>query len=123
MRFLLSFALLVGACSGGTTDTSDTDSSDTDTTVTCTALPEGAWVLTGTCFGMTMGATLTLDDTGCAFTFSDWSMSMNVPEGGKVNGDTVKFTGAGWKACTGTVANDIVTGTCDDGCAYEMAVE
>lgn len=120
MRFLLPFVLALGACA--TQDTDDA-AADTDTTVTCDALPEGVWVMGGTCFGMTMTATLTLDDTGCAFTFSDWDMVMSVPAGGTVSADTVKFTGAGWKSCTGTFADGRITGGCNDGCAYEMALE
>ena len=123
MRALVPFALAfaLSACGTSGSPTDDTDVADTDVAVTCTTLPEGVWVMTGNCFGMTMSGTLTLDNTGCAFTFSDWNMSMDVPKGGKVAGDEVTFTGAGWEDCTGTVADDVVTGGCDNGCTYEMS--
>lgn len=123
MRFLVPLLLCLGACGTPTSSTDDTDVADTDATVTCSTLTEGGWTMTGTCFGMTMSATLTLDGTGCAFTFSDWNMNMDVPKGGKVNGDIVTFTGAGWKDCSGTLAGDVVTGGCTNGCAYEMALQ
>lgn len=123
MRALLPLVLCLGGCGAAGSSDEDTDAADTDVAVTCTTLDEGAWVMTGTCFGMTMGATLTLDDTGCAFTFSDWNMSMDVPKGGKVDGDTVTFTGVGWKECSGTLVDGVVTGGCPNGCTYEMALQ
>lgn len=112
------FLLALAACNGGGTGSDDTDSTDTD--VTCTALPEGGWLVNGTCIGMDMTGTLTLDNTGCGFTFSDWNMMMDMPKGGKVSGDTVTLTGAGWTDCTGAIVDGVVDGTCDDGCAFHM---
>lgn len=121
MRAFLPLFFVLGACGTSGPADDDTDAANTDAAVTCSALPDGVWVLNGTCFGMTMTGTLTLDDTGCAFAFSDWNMNMDVPKGGKVDGDTVTFAGAGWKECSGTLDGGTVTGGCPNGCAYEMA--
>ena len=115
--------LFTAACNTGTSDGDDTDATDTDVAdVTCTALPEGGWLVNGACIGMDMTGTLTLDQSGCGFEFSAWSMMMDMPKGGKVDGDTVTLTGAGWTDCTGTIVDGVVDGTCSDGCAFHMEV-
>ena len=105
---------------GGTDDSAPTDPSSTG----CTALSEGRWTGDGPAFGMEMGATLTLDVSGCSFTFSDWSMAMDVPAGGTVAGDEVTLNGSAyWESCSGTAtSSDAFTVVCaDDGASLEMA--
>lgn len=115
------FVLLFAAACTGTSDGDDTDTTDTDTVdVTCTTLAEGSWLVNGACIGMDMTGTLTLDQSGCGFEFSAWSMMMDMPAGGTVDGDSVTLTGAGWTDCTGTLAGGVVDGTCGDGCAFHM---
>jgi hypothetical protein len=124
----LALVMVLG-CGGntGAEDSDDTDVADSDTTATsteaCTALTSGRWAGTGAAFGMAMEADLAVDDGGCGFTFSNWNMSMSVPDGGVVAGDTVTFTGnAFWSSCSGTITNDgAFGGTCsDDGSDFEM---
>lgn len=131
MHRLGLFALL-GGCDGGKDSAgaaeadADTDSdadSDTDTDVTCVALAEGVWSMNGSCFGMPMYATLTLGDDGCTFAFTKWSMAMESPGGGSVDGKTVTLSGLdGWDTCTGPATGKTFEGTCPDRafCAFEM---
>ena len=126
MRTPLHLILAAAACSGDKTDTADTDDTDAGTTDTdtnepagCTAPSEGVWTMSGSCFGMDMVGTLTLEADGCSFTFSDWDMAMSVPEGGTVSGNAVTFTGAGWNDCTGTTDGTSMSGGCGDGCTYD----
>lgn len=115
MRALLPLILVAAACAGDT-DVADTD---TDDPAGCTTPSEGAWTMNGSCFGMAMGGTLTVEADDCSFTFSDWDMAMSVPSGGTVSGDTVNFTGAGWDDCSGTTDGTSMTGACGDGCTYD----
>jgi hypothetical protein len=104
----------------------DTDLDDT-ASGTCTELTEGRWDLTGSSFGMSMDAILTLSEGGCAFTFSDWNMSMDVPDGGTAQGDSITLNGSGtreWSNCTGTAEdNASVVGACDDGATFAMNLQ
>jgi hypothetical protein len=104
----------------------DTDLDDTASGA-CTALTEGRWDLAGSTFGMSMDAILTLSDDGCAFTFSDWNMSMDVPDGGTAQGDSITLNGSGtreWSNCTGIAEdNASVVGACDDGATFEMNLQ
>jgi hypothetical protein len=104
------------------TDTTDTDiDTDFETDGSCSPIVEGGWTANGSCFGMLMTATLTLSAQGCTFAFSDWDMAMDVPEGGKVSGaDEVALTGPGWESCTGESDGATMSGTCDDGCTFEL---
>jgi hypothetical protein len=72
---------------------------------------------------MMMDATVTLRGDGCRFEFSDWNMGMSVPEGGKVEDGDVTLTGAGWDDCTGTTDGTSISGSCGDGCTYEMTFD
>ncbi|MEZ4236867.1 MAG: hypothetical protein R3F59_12075 [Myxococcota bacterium] len=103
-------ALSLVACSGGGKDG-------------CTAPAEGAWTMDGSCFGMEMSASVALDADGCSFTFSDWDMAMDVPAGGTVTGTDVALTGDGWDDCTGTTDGATISGTCGDGCTFDMAAQ
>jgi hypothetical protein len=88
-------------------------------------MQEGGWDLTGSAFGMNMSGTLTLDATGCAFTFSDWNMGMSVPAGGTVSGDQITLTGSGWESCVLTAASGIdASGVCsDNGASVNMVAQ
>jgi hypothetical protein len=129
MRILsLSTLLGLAACGGDATDTTggtgDTATPDTDTTAACEALAEGPWSMSGSCFGMPMSATVTLEADGCTFTFSAWNMQMSVPEGGSVTGTDVTLSGAGWDDCTGTTDGGSISGECDGGsCTYDMSAD
>ena len=57
-------------------------------------LEDGHYDAFGKAFGMPMDADLTVDDTGCAFTFYRWNMYMSVPDGGTVVGDEVTLYGS-----------------------------
>lgn len=116
--------LLLAACSGdksATTDSgADTDTEDTDTPTTgCTAPSEGGWSMNGSCFGMLMTGTLTVESDGCSFTFSDWDMPMSVPDGGTVDGDDVTLDWPGLDGCTGTTDGTSMEGSCGDGCTWD----
>lgn len=119
--------VFLGACSGGgTTDTDATDAAgdDDDSSPACTAVEGGPWSAIGSCFGMTMTATLTVGGAdGCRFTFDEWNMMMSVPEGGRVEDSDVTLTGAGWDDCTGTTDGTSIEGSCGDGCTYEMTYD
>ena len=88
----------------------------------CTALADGTWAVDGTAIGMAMTVTITMDAEACTFAFSEWSMAMEVPDGGVIDGDAVTLTGDGFDDCAGTVAADgTVEGTCGDGGTFSMA--
>lgn len=108
--------------SGRANDTDDTD--DTDNTVTCDPLADGRYAARGSCFGMTMGVMLDMDDARCSFVLDDWSMNHgDLPDGGTVDGDQVTLSGPGFDGCAGTIDGDVVSGTCDDGCAWELSLD
>jgi hypothetical protein len=90
----------------------------------CVPLIEGHWIIKGTAIGMTMTGTLTLDDSGCAFAFSDWTMQMDMPDGGVVERNEIRLTGSGkrdWGQCMGNVNSEMdANGGCDDGAIFEM---
>ena len=90
----------------------------------CTELAEGRWFMAGSVYGMSMDAILTLNDAGCSFTFSDWNMSMDVPDGGTIQGDAVTLDGNGtreWGDCEGIADdNSTIVGACSDGATFEM---
>src|SRR5687767_7407592 len=102
--------LLLAACagdkSGDTGGTGDTATppgdDDDDTAAACTPLEAGGWSMDGSCFGMLMTATLTVEADGCSFTFSNWNMAMSVPVGGSVSGTDVTLDWADKGGCTGT---------------------
>lgn len=101
-------------------------SDDDDTAQACVALQAGRWASTGGCFGMAMDADLTPETGGCSFTFSNWNMTMDVPEGGVVVDDQVTMTGSGWEDCTATAEADgtSFTGSCASAsCAFAMALQ
>ncbi len=122
----LFFAVACGGSPDGTTDATtptDTDST-TEPPVACTALVEGRWASSSeNCFGMGMDADLTLDAEGCEFTFSNWNMSMDAPEGGVVTGSDVTLTGAGWNDCVGTTDGTTLDAVCGSGCNFHMEVQ
>lgn len=127
MRYLFITLAMLG-CGEKATDTGGTDT-DTEVTDTdgggtgCATLTEGGWTANGSCFGMLMTATLTVGSDGCSFEFSDWDMAMSVPEGGSVDGSDVSLTGAGWDDCTGTTDGTSISGSCGDGCTFDMAFD
>jgi hypothetical protein len=125
VRLLLTL-LFAAACHGKDDTASPPATSSTDSaadTAACVALTEGRWTGDGGCFGMTMSADLTLDADGCTFTFANWNMSMSVPEGGAVSGDSFAFTGFGWDDCAGTATATSMTGTCGGGCEIAMDLD
>jgi hypothetical protein len=118
MKHALTLLLL---CACAANKDTPADDSDTPDDATCPALEAGTWSGNGSCFGMSMSATLSAD--GCGFTFSDWNMAMDVPEGGELDGETFTLTGDGWTDCTGTATATSMEGACDDGCVFEMTRE
>lgn len=110
---LVGFGLI--ACDGAAApDDGDSDGA-------CTALPDGAYDASGSCFGMVMGAQLEMDVAGCAFDLGGWSMTMGgEPRSGSIVGDQVTLMGGDFDGCTGTIEDDSVSGTCEDGCAWEL---
>jgi hypothetical protein len=124
-------AAFLCACSGDSETTHDTmedmdgmtpigDDDDDDTPAGCTAVAEGGWSASGSCFGHDMTATLTLGADGCSFTLSSWNMPMSTPDGGTVEGSEVMLDGADWTECTGTTDGSSISGTCSDGCDFDM---
>lgn len=92
----------------------------------CAALAAGTWVTSGTCFDHEMEAEVSVSSDGCSFTFSNWSMDMDMPVGGTVDGSDFTLSGAGWEGCSGTVAEDgtSLTGSCpDEACAFSMGLQ
>lgn len=123
-RFLLGWILV--ACGDATEDKSgDTDAAETDLpAATCTALSSGSWAVDGSCFGMPMGVELSMDAEECRFVLDDWSMDHgNSPTGGRVDGDEVTLRGGDFRDCTGTMDGDAISGTCPDGCAWELVFD
>ena len=126
--------LALTGCDGGTDSAArhaeadaDTDTdSDTDTDVGCTKMVEGVWSMDGSCYGMAMSATLTLDPKdACTFAFSDWNMAMESPGGGSVSGTTLHLSGLdGWDTCEGKTDGKSAAGTCPDRayCVFEMSL-
>ena len=127
--------LALAGCDGGPDSTegrdpetdADTDTdSDTDTDVGCTKMVEGVWSMGGSCYGMEMSALLTLDPKdSCTFAFSEWSMAMESPGGGRVSGTTLHLSGLdGWDTCAGKTDGKVATGSCPDRaqCVFEMAL-
>lgn len=125
MRHLtMFFALTVAACKGEDTDASDTDTDtvETDTEPPCSVPESGTYDASGSCFGMGMGVDLTMDAEACTFTLSDWSMNhAGLAEGGTVTGTDVTLVGGDFEGCEGTIDGDTLTGTCSDGCAWELS--
>jgi len=85
----------------------------------CVALTDGPWILNGTSIGHDMFGTLVFDEATCSFTFSDWSMAMDIATGGTIDGDTVTFAGdeaeRDWTLCEGPVAGETsAEAQCDD---------
>ena len=123
MRLLIPVvSCLLFACNGGDTndtDVADTDA-DTDVTPACDTITEGSWDASGSCFGMSMSADLTLGEDGCSFTLDNWNMNMSTPDGGTISGSDVTMTGDNWDDCTGTLDGDQIEGTCTDGCVFTM---
>jgi hypothetical protein len=116
--------MLVVGCGTPTPDPDDdTDLAETDVAAACVALREGEWEGSGSCFGMSMSADLVLDAEGCSFTFENWNMTMSVPDGGVVDGDTFTLTGTGWGTCEGTATPRSMEGQCEDGCIFEMTLQ
>lgn len=120
----LAMLLVLTACGSADTDVLDTDTVDTDAAAPpCTALPSATYVANGACFGMRMTVDVTMDEQACTFTLDNWSMNHgNSPTGGVVVGDEVTLAGGDFDGCAGTIDGDAVSGTCDDGCAWELAV-
>lgn len=127
--------LMWAACSGdkmdsgttgsGTTDSGSTDSGTTDsgTTPACMELTSGEdWAWNGECPQMRTPCVVTFAD--CAVTIDYPSgMTMNMPNAGTVDGDTITFTGGGFSGCTGTITDAThITGGCDDGCTFTLQV-
>ena len=130
--WLLAFVLI--GCGDAKTDTGTTTESDADAdadsdadtdTSACTELTEGGWTADGSCVGMMMTATLTVAKSdSCSFTLDEWDMAMDVPTGGTIVGTDVTLTGGGnWDTCTGTTDGVSISGTCGDGCNFELAVQ
>jgi hypothetical protein len=86
----------------------------------CEPVTAGTWTMGGSCLGMSMPTTLSVDADGCSFTLGDWTMAMDVPEGGTVTDSEVTLSGSGWDDCTGTLAGDSIEGTCADGCSFTL---
>lgn len=108
MRWFV-FAMWLWGCNGGKEGEGS-----------CDPMTEGSWTMDGSCLGMPMPASLTLEDGECSFTLSDWTMPMDVPAGGTVSGSEVTLTGAGWTECTGTLDGESVVGSCPDGCDFTL---
>lgn len=111
-----SLSLLFIACGPTTPDANGS----IDVPDECTPTMPGPWSASGSCFGMEMTTSASVE--GCAVTFSGWSMAMSVPDGAVVDGEAVTFTGVGWEDCTGTLGADgmSIDGTCSDGCDLSM---
>jgi hypothetical protein len=124
-RGFLILVLSLTACGAGTPDSGDSrvdDSGDSEDTAPCEVLTDGTYEARGSCFGMTMTVALDMDDAACSFVLDDWSMNHgDLPESGSIDGDQVTLAGPGFDGCTGTVDGDAVSGTCDDGCAWELS--
>jgi hypothetical protein len=94
----------------------------------CTPVVEGAYTFDGTSMGMAMGAAVTVDASGCAFSIVEWTMPMaSLPSGGTVAGDEVALSGddAYWSTCTGTIdpSGESADGVCDeDGSTWSMVL-
>jgi len=127
--------LALAGCDGGSDSAAsrdpeadaDTDiDSDTDTDTGCTKMVEGVWSMSGSCYGMDMSATLTLDPKdSCTFAFSDWNMAMESPGGGSVSGTTLHLSGLDdWDTCEGKTDGKSAAGTCPGRayCVFEMAL-
>jgi hypothetical protein len=106
-----SLLLLLVACAG------DEPSGE------CTAPAEGPWTMNGSCFGMAMAATLTVEADGCSFTFSDWDMAMSSPTGGTVSGDEVTLDWPELDGCAGTTDGATMEGSCGDGCTWDGSAD
>lgn len=90
----------------------------------CTAITEGPWDADGSCIGMLMHATVTVEADGCSFSFSDWDMAMtNLPSDGTVAGDEVTLTFPDKTDCIGTTDGTSITGVCSDGCDFVLNYE
>ena len=124
--------LALAGCDGGSDSAgrqaeadADTDT-DSDTDVGCTKMVEGVWSMSGTCYGMDMSATLTLDaKDSCTFAFSKRSMAMESPGGGSVSGTTLRLRGLDdWDTCEGKTDGKSGAGTCPGRayCVFEMAL-
>jgi hypothetical protein len=115
MRGWALLAVVAWGCSGGKDEGEPGD---------CDALTEGAWTLDGSCIGMPMPHTLTLEEDGCSFTLGEWTMPMTVPTGGTVSGAELTLDWPDQDACTGTLTDGTsVEGTCADGCGFTMVFD
>lgn len=123
-------ALFAVACSGTadstgktgetTTDSTTTTSETTQTTPACTEVTTGDnWAWYGECPQM---------KTPCVVTFTDCSvtveypggMTMDMPTGGTIEGNTITFAGGKKLNCVGTIEDgENISGTCD-GCTFTL---
>jgi hypothetical protein len=113
MRFLLVIALLVG-CADAPRDDSEN----------CpTAELNGPFDATGSCFGLARTTVMSYD-ADCSAILADWSPA----EGGAtpptalvVTGAVVDLSGGDFDGCSGTIDGGLMSGTCPDDCAWELA--
>ena len=115
------FSILGVACNSD--DHSHTDDSGTPGNGDCVVLEDSHWTMNGSVFGMSMDADLTVSADGCSFSFSNWNMNMDVPDGGFIEDDVVTLTGSGnrnWGECEGTATDTEMAGQCSDGATFTM---
>ena len=112
------------ACSGDTKSGDASDTSGVESDLSCSLMNSGTdWEWTGECPQMTTPCDVEVD--GCALTIdyeADGGMTMGMPVGGTIEGDTITFTdGDSVTGCVGTIEGaDQVSGTCGDGCTFSL---
>lgn len=128
---MLPLLLAFLACASTSDDTGEGDCLDNGTPeAECVSLfTGGGFGFTGTC--VTADSALTIDQEGCALTFSyDEPQDGSFPAGATVVGDQVTVddssalagcTGQVYAECTDTYRMTYIEGTCDDGCTFRLS--
>lgn len=126
MRWTMLLPLLF-ACTGTskesttTDDSSATDDSSESEAPGCDAMTAGEdWTWEGECPQMLTPCEIQVE--GCSIIIGYKSgMTMDMPRGGEIVGNTITFTDSGIAGCVGTLedANN-VSGTCDGGCTFTL---
>ena len=87
----------------------------------CSSLSSGTYRAAGSCFGTEMTVELAFADGQCSFALSGWSPNLGgPPELGELEGTAVTLSGGYYEGCTGDLVDGSLSGTCPDGCAWEL---
>jgi hypothetical protein len=127
MRLTMLLPLLF-ACTGTSKESNNTadDSSSTEDTQesdlpACDPMTAGEdWTWEGQCPQMPTPCEVQVEACSIIIGYSS-GMTMDMPRGGEISGNTITFIDSGIAGCVGTLEDaDHVTGSCDSGCTFTL---